>query len=214
MIKTPTPSTDEQVRALLARLGCPVPFHEVRTRFLGNIATPNMSTSPMKVVADLWGGELPEFDSIDAVNELIGALIGGLWNRLTAHQHRSSPFHLTRADPEATRDDLAALALMRRQEIDGFIEGLFGKEKIVYFPDRAHRALNELGQMRALFAGVADIAADETKPGSIKDMETTHRHLREITRNAEHEINSIVIACRIARKQMLAGSPANKPTVH
>ena len=214
MINAPSPSTDEQVRALLTRFGCPVPFHEVRTRFLGNIATPNMSASPMKVVADLWGGELPEFDSIDAANELIGALIGGLWNRLTAHQHRSSPFHLTRADAGATRESLTALALIRRQEIDGFIEGLFGKEKVVYFPDRARRALDELSQMRALFAGVADIAADESKPGSIKDIETTHRHLREITRNAEHEINAIVIACRIARKQMLTGSPANKPTVH
>ena len=103
---------------------------------------------------------------------------------------------------------------MRQEEIDGFIEGLFGKEKVVYFPDRANRAINELDQMRALFAGVVEIAADETKSGTIKDAETTHRHLREMTRNAEHEILAIVVACRIARKQMLAGSPVNKPTIH
>lgn len=214
MIKPPPSSSDEQVRALLTRFGCPVPFHEVRTRLLGNIATPNMAVSPMKVVADLWGGELPVFDSMDAANELIGALVGGLWNRLTGHQHRSSPFRLTRADAVATREALTALALMRRQEIDGFIEGLFGKEEVVHFPERAHRALDELGQMRALFAGVVDVAADETMPGTIKDIETTHRHLREMTRNAEHEINAIVIACRIARKHMLTGSPATKPTIH
>lgn len=214
MIKTPIPPTDEQVRAVLTRFGCPVPFHEVRTRFLGNIATPNLAASPMKAVANLWGGELPEFDSIDAVNELIGALIGGLWNRLTAHQHRSSPFRLARIEAQVTREGLTALASMRRQEIDGFIEGLFGMEGVAYFPDRAHRALAELGQMRALFAGVAEVAADQTIPGSIKDVETTHRHLREMTRNAEHEIQAAVIACRIAREQMLAGSPAKKPIVH
>ena len=168
----------------------------------------------MSVISDLWGGELPEFDGIDAANELIGALIGGLWNRLTAHQHRSSPFRLTHTNAESTREGLAALALMRQEEIDGFIEGLFGKEKVVYFSDRANRAINELGQMRALFAGVVEIAADETKSGTIKDAETTHRHLREMTRNAEHEILAIVVACRIARKQMLAGSPVNKPTIH
>jgi hypothetical protein len=37
------PATDEQVRTLLERSKCPVPFHEVRTRFLGNIATPVVS---------------------------------------------------------------------------------------------------------------------------------------------------------------------------
>ena len=82
---SPASASDDQVRALLKRFACPVPFHEVRTRFLGNIATPNMSTSPMKVVGDLWGGELPEFKTIDDANELIGALIAGLWNRLALH---------------------------------------------------------------------------------------------------------------------------------
>jgi hypothetical protein len=74
----PIPASDEQVRTLLERYKCPVPFHEVRTRFLGNIATPVVSASPLKVVEDLWGGELPAFDSIDAANELIGALVMGL----------------------------------------------------------------------------------------------------------------------------------------
>ena len=58
----PTPVSDEQVRTLLERYNCPVPFHEVRTRFLGNIATPVISASPIKMVEKLWGGELPAFD--------------------------------------------------------------------------------------------------------------------------------------------------------
>jgi hypothetical protein len=32
---------------------------------LGNIASPVMSASPIKVVQDLWGGELPPFDTIE-----------------------------------------------------------------------------------------------------------------------------------------------------
>jgi hypothetical protein len=51
-----------------------VPFHEVRTRFLGNIASPIMGASPMKELESLWGGELPEFENIEAANELIGAV--------------------------------------------------------------------------------------------------------------------------------------------
>ena len=97
MAKPPAPptATDEEVRALLERYRCPVPFHEVRTRLLGNIATPVMSASPIRTVEGLWGGELPDFGSINAANELIGALIMGLWNRLTRHQERSAPFRLT-----------------------------------------------------------------------------------------------------------------------
>jgi len=54
---TSKPVTDDQVRALLDRYRCPVPFHAVRTRFLGNIATPIISASPLDAVADLWGGD-------------------------------------------------------------------------------------------------------------------------------------------------------------
>jgi hypothetical protein len=84
MAKPPVPptATDEEVRVILERYRCPVLFHEVRTRCLGNIATPVSAASPIKMVEDLWGGKLPAFDSIDAANELIGALVMGLWNRL------------------------------------------------------------------------------------------------------------------------------------
>ena len=43
----PPSATDDEVRALLVRYRCPVPFHEVRTRFLGNIASPGMGVSPI-----------------------------------------------------------------------------------------------------------------------------------------------------------------------
>ena len=47
--------SDNQVRALLERYRCPVPFHEVCTRFLGNIASPVMAASPLETVKGLWG---------------------------------------------------------------------------------------------------------------------------------------------------------------
>jgi hypothetical protein len=47
--------SDDEVRVLLDRYKCPVPFHEVRTRFLGNIASPVMSASPIETVRGLWG---------------------------------------------------------------------------------------------------------------------------------------------------------------
>ena len=199
---------------MLQRHGCPVPLHEIRTRFLGNIATPAMSASPIKVVEGLWGGELPEFDSIDAANELIGALLAGLWNRLTRHQDRSTPFRLTRIDVVPTREGLSALALMRRQELDGFIEGLFGAEEAIDLPERAHRGLANLAEMRALFAAVLDVTKDDSVAGTDKDRANTLRHMRTMTGHAEHEMHEIVLSCVRARRQMLAGLRATKPTLH
>ena len=65
-----TGASDAEVIALLTRYKCPTPFHEVRTRFLGNIASPVIGASPMETVKQLWGGELPAFDSMEAVDEL------------------------------------------------------------------------------------------------------------------------------------------------
>lgn len=45
--------SDDKVVALLERHQCPVPFHEVRTRFLGNIASPLMTASPLEAVKGL-----------------------------------------------------------------------------------------------------------------------------------------------------------------
>ncbi len=206
--------SDDDVRALLQRYGCAVPFHEVRTRFLGSIASPAISVSPIRVVEGLWDGELPTFDSLDDANALIEALVSGLWNRLTRHQQRSAPFRLTRIDVAPTREGLSALAVMRREELDGFVDGLFGDNEDLDFPERAHRGLDRLAGMRALFAGVLTVTGDDTIPGTETDMQTTLQHLRALTKNAEHEIHEIVLSCTRARRQTLPGSPARKSTLH
>jgi hypothetical protein len=68
--------------------------------------------------------------------------------------------------------------------------------------------------MRVLIAGVLDVAADRNKAATIGDIEGTLRHMREMTRIAEHEMHEVVLSCKRARRQMLAGLPASKPTMH
>lgn len=212
--KPPPAATDDEVRALLRRYQCPVPFHAVRTRFLGNIATPAMQSAPMETVSALWGSELPAFDTLDAANELIGALVMGLWNRLSRHQERSAPFRLTRIEVPVTREGLTTLALMRREELDGFIEGLFGAHESLEFPERAHKALGVLAEMRAMLEGVREVADNPTKPATPADIADTLGHLREFTRIAEHEMHELVLSCTRARRQMLRTMPVANPVVH
>jgi hypothetical protein len=154
--KSRSPS-DEGARTLLARYQCPIPFHAVRTRFLGSIASPAMGVSPIETVKTLWGGELPTFESIDALNELIGALVIGLWNRLAQHQERKVPFRLVRVETPRDRHALGNLAMIRREELEGFIQGLFGPNPKMDFPDRASRALDELAHIRGLFQATQEL---------------------------------------------------------
>lgn len=210
----PTGASDTEVRGLLDRYGCPTPFHAVRTRFLGNIASPVLGASPLNQVKALWDGELPEFDDVEAANELVGALVMGLWNRLTAHQDRKHPFRLTRFDVPETREGLEHIARVRREEIDGFVEGLFGSAEVIDLPEKAHRALNILSEIRAMLEGVRLLAVDRSNPASAADLAGTLRNIRDLTRIAEQEIHAAVLSCTRARRSMMEGMRTTRPTLH
>ena len=151
---------------------------------------------------------------MDDVNELIGILINGLWNDLTRHQKRSAPFRLTRPTVEPTASDLEHYALIRRQELDGFIDGLFNGEDQIDLPERAHQALGHLVELRAMMAGICDLIARDVLTESRATMETTFKQVRELTPIMETEIHEAVLSCTRARRQMLGGIPTQNPTLH
>jgi hypothetical protein len=205
---------EKAAKALLEKHACPVPFHEVRTRFLGNIATPELSASPLQIIKDLWGGELPAFDSIDELNKLLDALVQGLWNELTRHQKRSQPFRLTRTPMEPTAANLGRYGRIRLEELDGFIEGLFNGQDVIDLPERAHEAVGHLAELRAMMAGICDLVARDPDADDRTQLDTTFKHLRELTRIMETEIHEAVLSCTRARRQMLEGILTARPTVH
>ncbi len=209
-----TGASDAEVTALLARYACPTPFHEVRTRFLGSIASPVLGASPLQTVKQLWGGELPEFDAIEAVNELLDALVAGLWNRLAAHQRSRNPFRLIRFEVAHTREGVRHLALVRKQELEGFVEGLFGAEKQIDLPERAHRAIGVLADIRVMLAGAIDLLDDSSKAAEPDDLKGLIRKFQEISVILETEMNKAILSCVRARRQLLEQIPAFKPTLH
>jgi hypothetical protein len=154
------------------------------------------------------------FETIEAANELIGALVMGLWNRLTRHQERSAPFRLTRVEVPATREGMGKLALLRRQELEGFVEGLFGDKESLDLPKRAHKALDILAEIRVMLEAARELADDPSKPAEPADVVATLGHFREITRIAEHEIHEAVLSCTRARRQTLRALPAMKAVFH
>lgn len=189
--------SDADIKRLLERYACPVPFHAVRTRFLGALAAPEL-TPPMQIVAGLWDGELPAFDSTEEANELLAALVMGLWNRLSKHQQRKNPFHLKRLRQPQDARRLAAHAQVRVEELRGFMDGLFGDQEAVELPERAHEALQHLAKLHSFMAAYVQFSDDPDM-----DLPETQRRLIELTRIAEAEINALVLSCVRARRHEL-----------
>ena len=203
-----------RVRALLDHAACPTAFPVVRTRFLGNIATPRLDASPVQTVTNLWGGQLPTFDTAAAANELFDALMG-LWNALATHQSESTPFRLTRIATQAEPEDLRRLCQIRIDELEGFIDGLFGDEEAIELPERAHEALEHLREINAMLHGIVELLGRQpAPPASADDVAGPLRNVRELSRIAEQELHAVVLVCTRARQHRLATSAVTKPTIH
>jgi hypothetical protein len=172
-----------------------------------------MTASPMDTVAGLWGGELP-IDNLDSLNELLRVLLMGLWNRLARHQNRNAPFRMIRVDAPETREGLANIAAVRREEVVGFIDGMFGKEQGLALPERARRALAALAAAGGLLRGVSEVARDPTKPASVGDIAQTRHHISELTEICEREIHAALLSCTRARRRMPNSVSATKPILH
>lgn len=214
MANTNKKPSEKTIRALLEKHACPVPFHAVRTRFLGNIASPTLSVSPIRLIESLWGGELPVFESMEEANELLQTLGQGLWNDLAQHQKRIHPFKLTLVNLEPSLNSLGTLARIRREEIDGFIEGLFGEDDEMSLPERARHAVDRLSELRAMMGGIEDLVALGPADANAGQLETTFKHLRDVKRIMETEMQEVVLSCAKARKQMLESLPMTRPTIH
>ena len=206
----PVDATDEQVRLLLVLYRCPVPFHIVRTRFLGSIASPEMGVSPVEAVKSLWGEDLPRFRSKAALNELMEVLVTSLWNRLARHRERKVPFRLLELDVPPDREGLDRLAGVRREELEGFMEGLFGLKETLDLPHRAYRALEELSEIRMSLYTLQLSFSEAFEPATPAEIAGTLGTLRMLTETAEHEIHEAVLSCTKARPDAPSGVAAIK----
>lgn len=205
--------TDRQLQTLLTRYGCPMPLHAVRLLFLGAIASPRQEVSPMNLLTQAWGGGFPSLESTEAAEELIGALIDGLWNRLARHHSARDPFRLPRLEVAASRPALKALAEQRAEELLAFADGLFGDEEALEFPEKAARALDILAELFGFFAGAADLLADESSPAPDAELAALLRNLSKMTIIADEEINRIIQSCKRARVHQVETIVVPRPEV-
>src|SRR5262245_52061294 len=75
---------DANLKRLLERYRCPLPFHVVRMRFWGEIVSPSLRASPIKTIESFWPNGLPAFGDAAQANAFFQALMG-LWNTVIAN---------------------------------------------------------------------------------------------------------------------------------
>lgn len=204
---------NKAVQALLSKYDCPVPFHAVRTRFVGNIATTRLDASPVEAIKNLWGGELPEVENFEAINELFDTFTS-LWNEMARHQSRKKPFKLSHMTVVATDESLHQYCQTRVDEIDGFVGGLFADQDMIDLPERADEGMMHLGEIRAMLLGVIDLLKRQPLPSSEDELSKTVKNMRDLSRIAQTEINEVVLSCKRARGRMLSQGQPSDPTVH
>lgn len=170
---------------------------------MGDIASPRLNASPLGALARIWGGELPVFESEQELQELVSTLVQGLWNRLADHQSLRDPFRLTRFEVQSTRRALRHMAVVREQELKGFVDGLFGPDEEMLLPQKAHDAVGALSDLYAMFSGAADLLADESKPAAQHELKELLRNFQKLTITADELINKAVQSCKRSRGQQL-----------
>jgi len=195
---------EQAIRKMLARHHCPVPYHQVRTRFLGAIACPG-DVKPLEVVKSLWAGAFPPVDSLDDLNEMLAVLVMGLWNELTTHDNPRILFRACHVPLEPTSANLGNFGKVRAQEVEGFIEGLFNGADESDLPKRAHDAATYLGEIRSMMLAVTDlIERTANEPEDRAAIKVTITHLRTMTEIMETEMQAAVVA---GARSRAAGAP-------
>lgn len=204
MKRSPSTAPSEQaIKELLQRYECPTSFAAVRAIFMGAIASPEVHVSPMTTLQSLWNGDLPKFQSPEAFEVLADALLTGLWNRLAKHQDRRTPFRLTRELVPVTRADLLALALLRTEELSGFVDGLYGDADELELPEKAHAAVDKLVELHGMFEAAATLLGDKSQPAPQQELAEFARNGQVMTRIAEELINKTIQSCKRARVERL-----------
>jgi hypothetical protein len=191
-----------------------MPFHAVRARFMGSIASPLLDRSPVHAIQELWGGKFPPFDTMEDLNHFLDVLMAGLWNRLTAHQIASKPFRLTRLLVSNKRESLHRYATVRQQEVESFMDGLFGSHEELDLPESARDGLEVLGEMRAMLAGAIALLDDPSTPAARGDLKQLSDNFQALATILEKQINTVVRSCTQARRELLSDRRKTKPTVH
>jgi hypothetical protein len=203
--QSPKPPGEQAIRAMLNQYQCPAPFHVVRTRLLGNVATTVMHASPWQELALIWQGGLPVFGDKAELDTFVAVMIEGLWTDLGRHQDNNKPFRLTRLTAEPDAASLGHYAMVRGQEVAGFVTGLFNGETSITLPARALQAMAKLREVLDMLLEIVGLANLNESFADPFQAARLVGQLPRLNRTIETEIHAAIRACVRYRRNRVDG---------
>jgi hypothetical protein len=207
--KAPPSALYADVRRLLKKYNCPVPLHQIRAQFMGAIASPIDTVNPSREIQTLWGDQTPNFASVAAANEFMQVMVMGLWNNVAMHFGSHEPFALIDHTPEPTEKGIKALAKIRFEELQGFLEGFSQGEQSLHLSEDTVDCLDVLDDLALMFGGIARLPK-ERRVATQKEIQDLISQLAELTVIAQREINQLITLCAAQRR----GEDVDPPRLH
>ncbi len=93
---------------------------------------------------------------------------------------------------------------MRCEEIENFIDGLFGGEEDLDVPEEVAEELDVLGETFGYLSGVRDLLTREASPPHEEELADLSKSLLTLDRTAQEQVNSVILACVAERQEMIA----------
>ncbi|WP_135079643.1 hypothetical protein [Terasakiella sp. SH-1] len=145
---------DAGVARFLEQYKSQTPFHVVRTRVLGGLASPNKDLLPVMVVASFWPeDDFPRFVTKDEADKFFSTFMG-LWRRMEKMADAEGALLSARgklADLEEAKETL----LRRLEEIEaGFIEGFWGGQDDMKMPSATAALIDGLSDEANAYSGL------------------------------------------------------------
>jgi len=199
-------SGDAAFKAFLRRYDCPTPFHVVRMRFVGWVASPALASSPLPIIETMWPGGLPEFGGEREATTFYETF-AGLINHVSRYQN-GIRVAMAKLPKLRDREGLAAAFRFRAEEIrDGFLVGYHGDEDETQAPEQLREPLARLKSLVEELGDLADRAGREML-GDHKPLFAQYDRLfGVITGVAELQLTNLILSATAERAAELTGDP-------
>lgn len=185
---------NQHVQALLSELNCPYKFHEVRSSFMGAIASPYV-VDPLFELNALWDGEFPKVESQEKLDKITKIFLEDFWDALATHatDKASQPFSLTSLDKAKSLGELKTHALLHGEEIDAFLNGFYQDQENLELDEDLGESLDILDELLQMYTDLVNTEDSlALSPAELSDLAD---NMLKMTDMAEMEINNIIASC-------------------
>ncbi len=161
---------DAGVAKFLEQYKSDTPFHIVRLRVLGALASPNTDLLPVMVIASFWPEDaFPKFVTKDEADIFFSTFMG-LWRRMEKMADASQNL-LSARGKLGDLEDAKNTLFTRVEEVDaGFIEGFWGGLDDIKMPSATAALIDGLGsEAEAYHALLEDVSQWEDYTPAMRD---------------------------------------------